>query len=952
MTVLRALASLLVCLALHGGTHASPPRGLPLMQRYTAEDIPAAPSHLAVAADAAGVIYVGNAEGVLRFVGGRWDLFTLPGQSTVRALQRGWDGRIYLGGYDQFGVLETDANGELQYEDLRPRFGLKGAEAHVGDVWAVLETPRGLFFRADRAMFFLGRDGATRRWPLDPGVRGFNVVGEALYGRVKDVGFTRFEDGRLVPLPDAGVFAQRTLVAVVPRGDGLLLASEDGFYTSDADGIRKLPSDADAAFARNPPYSSYVLDDGSLVFGSYDGVLLRFSPGLELLDRVPLGANTLLSFGTDREGGLWVATEVELVRLRLPSPWTAFDERHGLVGLVSDTAWYDDTLWAATSVDVLRAEPSDDASVRFVSQEWTSLEAFDLEPSPAGLLVAEREGLLVLDAQATRPRRLADTDAVYVVQRSPRHPERAWALGERDVFWLGVRDGRWELLSRWSLHDMNVNAIYETASGELWAADLRGAPQRWRLDVATGELRERRSFGRESGLEPDPQRGTTLFWVDGRLHAASGERIYVLEGERFVPTVPGPIPAIDRPMELTVVDTPQGSFAWTTRQLLHRAKEAGQWTALHLDSRLARGFRSVLWDADDRLRVITWNGVLQFDPTIPEPERPPLRVILDRAATRAGAEPWRRLPVQSPDAPQLLPPGAGVEFRFGLVSMEPEPSFRHRVLGYADAWSDWSEERELDLRALAPGDYRLEVEARTRSGRDAERLAYPFRIAPHWYQTPWAWTAAGLGVLLVVLLAAQGFVQFRYRQYVARTHRLERKISERTAELESANRRLSELATEDSLTGVANRRALEQALAREWQRCGESRVPLALVMVDVDHFKQFNDRHGHLEGDVQLQHVAQQLRAEVRPVRELIARFGGEEFALVLPGLHLDEAMARAERMRQRFAGPDGRLTISLGVAAMIPHPDIDAAELMRRADTALYRAKRKGRNRVEAADD
>lgn len=926
-------------------------RGLPLMQRYTAEDIPAAPSHLAVAADAAGVIYVGNAEGVLRFAGGRWELFTLPGRTTVRALERGWDGRIYVGGYDQFGVLETDATGQLRYEDLRPRFGLQGADAHVGDVWAVLETPRGLFFRADRTMFFLGRDGATRQWPLEGDVRSFNVVGEALYGRVRDVGITRFEDGRLVPLPGADVFAQRALVAVVPRAEGLLLASEDGFYASDADGIRKLPGDADAAFARNRPYSSYVLDDGSLVFGSYDGVLLHFSPQLELIDRVPLGANTLLSFGSDREGGLWVATEVELVRLRLPSPWTAFDERHGLVGLIADTAWYDGALWAATSVDVLRARPRTDADVRFDTLDWTSLEAFDLEPTATGLLIAEREGLLVLDPGASSPRRLADTDAVYVVQRSARSAERAWALAEREVLWLGVREGRWQVLSRWTLHDMNVNVVYETAPGELWAADLRGAPQRWRLDPATGELRERRSFGPESGLEPDPQRGTTLFWLDQRLHAVSGDRVYVLQGEHFAPADPATLPTTERPMELSVVETPQGGFAWTTRQLLHRPNGSAGWAPMHLDSRLARGFRNVLWDSDDKLRVITWSGVLQFDPSIVEPARPVLQVGLERVALRVGGGRARRLPVHPP-APQPLPPGSALEFRLGLVSMEPEPRFRHRLLGHDERWSEWSGERDLDLRGLGPGDYRLEVEALTRSGRAAEPLHYAFSIAPHWYQTPWAWVGLGLAGAVLLFGAAQGFVRLRYRQYVARAHELEQRISERTAELEAANRRLSELATEDSLTGVANRRALEQALAREWRRCGESRVPLALVMIDVDHFKQFNDRHGHLEGDAQLQRVAQELRTGVRPVSELLARFGGEEFALVLPGLHLDEAMARAERLRLRFVRADSPLTISLGVAAMIPHPDIEAAELLRRADTALYRAKRKGRNRVEANDD
>lgn len=950
---------LLFCLYLFAGSvhaalagdPASAIRGQPLLQRFTAHDIPVAPSHLAVTSDERGVIYVGNVEGLLYYTGGDWQLLQLPGRSPARALQRAWDGRIYLGGYDQFGVVETLPTGELRYQDLRPRFGLQGADANVGDVWSVLETPRGLFFRAARTMFFLGRDGVTRQWPLAEQVRGFSAVGEALYARVAGVGFTRFEDGRLVPMPGAEVFAQRPLLAVVERDDGLLLASEDGFYLSDASGIRKLASEADAVFAANPPYSSHQLADGSLVFGSYDGVLMRFSPSLALLDRVPLGAHTLSAFGTDREGGLWVATEVELVRLKLPSPWTAYTERHGLVGVLSDSAWYDDTLWLATTVEVLRAERSAQGQVRFVPQRWTNLESFDLESTPAGLLVAEREGLLVLDHGARTPRRLAFADAVFTVQRSEREPDLAWALAETEILWLGVRDERWELLARWPLQGMNVNAIYETALGELWLGDLRGAPQRWRIDLARSEIRERRTFGPAAGLTPDPERGTTLFRLDGMIYAVSADQAYRLEGERFVPNDLGPFARLDRKMELSVLDTPLGAYAWTSRVLLHRASAQADWQRLQIDANLAGGFRQVLFDEDRKLRVITWAGLLQFDPSLPETEPPGLQTILERVELRAPDAPPKLLPVRAANG-NTLPPQSGLHFRFGLISMEPNTEFRYRLLGYDEAWSEWREERELNYPPLDPGEYRLEVQARTRSGRLAESQRYRFTIEPRWYQTPWAWAGGLLAALLLLTAMAQLFVQIRYRQYVAVNRRLERKISERTAELETANRKLSELATEDSLTGVANRRALETALAREWQRCGELQLPLAVVMVDVDHFKQFNDRHGHLEGDQQLRRVAQELKEEVHPVRELLARFGGEEFALVLPGLHLEEAMRRAERLRQRFLRAGSPLTISLGVAAAIPRPGLEPSELLRRADTALYLAKRRGRNRVEAADE
>ncbi|WP_282274699.1 GGDEF domain-containing protein [Stenotrophomonas sp. PS02297] len=132
---------------------------------------------------------------------------------------------------------------------------------------------------------------------------------------------------------------------------------------------------------------------------------------------------------------------------------------------------------------------------------------------------------------------------------------------------------------------------------------------------------------------------------------------------------------------------------------------------------------------------------------------------------------------------------------------------------------------------------------------------------------------------------------------------------------------------------------------RGWQRCAEHGEPLAVVMADVDHFKQFNDNHGHQAGDQQLRRVAGVLAAEVSGVDELAARYGGEEFVLILPGIDRAAAMQRAERVRRQAeaamaaAGLPG--SISLGVAVTVPAAG---------GDPALYRAKHGGRNRVECA--
>lgn len=175
-----------------------------------------------------------------------------------------------------------------------------------------------------------------------------------------------------------------------------------------------------------------------------------------------------------------------------------------------------------------------------------------------------------------------------------------------------------------------------------------------------------------------------------------------------------------------------------------------------------------------------------------------------------------------------------------------------------------------------------------------------------------------------------------------------------------ANLRLQETLRQqsirDPLTGLYNRRYLEESLARELARCKRRGLPLALMMIDVDHFKDFNDQHGHDGGDAVLAAFGRLLQAHVR-TEDIPCRFGGEEFVLILPETDLASAKRRAEDIRTEVAALRvqhlrrelGGLTASIGLAIAPDHAS-DASDLQRLADEALYRAKRAGRNRVEVA--
>ncbi len=191
-------------------------------------------------------------------------------------------------------------------------------------------------------------------------------------------------------------------------------------------------------------------------------------------------------------------------------------------------------------------------------------------------------------------------------------------------------------------------------------------------------------------------------------------------------------------------------------------------------------------------------------------------------------------------------------------------------------------------------------------------------------------------------LAVSGFVVatlgFGVRSILLQVDLMERQAS------------LDQLARQDGLTGVANRREFDALLLAEWNRARRSGTELALLLVDIDHFKAFNDQHGHPAGDRCLQAVAAVLKVIAGRGGDSVARYGGEEFAVIVPASPLSGVLALAERLREAVEGlplPEGRVSISIGVGYLHPPALASAGQLLADADAGLYAAKRAGRNRV-----
>lgn len=223
----------------------------------------------------------------------------------------------------------------------------------------------------------------------------------------------------------------------------------------------------------------------------------------------------------------------------------------------------------------------------------------------------------------------------------------------------------------------------------------------------------------------------------------------------------------------------------------------------------------------------------------------------------------------------------------------------------------------------------------------------------------WRQNAIRIILALAIVIAAILYLGKKLLRQLVLRKQLEKRLHMVSRDLAKANGELSAMALKDGLTQMANRRAFDQAFSLEFARAQRERSPLSLLMLDVDHFKKFNDNYGHPAGDTCLKRVARAIEDQVNRQTDLSARYGGEEFVVLLPSTDSDGASGVAERIRQAVAdlglphalSEAGIVTVSVGVATVNPGTATGCApaDLLSTADAALYRSKNSGRNQISA---
>ena len=874
----------------------------------------------ALAAGRDGTLWIGTERGLLRMQGGVVAPEGLPGglaaDAAVSALAEDSGGDLWIG--TRLGLLRRSAA-----SGMVTRVGLAGTRVvqllpgDPGEVWIGTESLGPWRFRS----------GSLQPVTADP-----RLSQQTVTGLVRD------QDGSILVFADraAGRFRDGDAVTIAPGPppgvEGVVAAGAGGgslwLGTAERGVVQVAGGETWFASAGHPLASAlvfkvFVAADRTVWFGTAgDGLRQLVEKSSRTYTRADgLGSDTATSVLVETDGSVWVGTFAGLTRLA-----RRLDDAAFVAGEISGTTVWtllrdrQGTLWAGTSQGLARR----------VDGRWTYLPPWGApatqvvdtlyEDRRGNLWVGTAGGLWMMPAlEPARVVAVAGLEGAEITGIGEDGGGALW-IGSRGAGLLRLRDGKLETL-RTAAELPIVTAVWRGQADDMWVGTfgfglLHYSAGRWHR------------FREGNGLADDTVRQVQ----EGPLG-----NVWICSGA-----------GISRIPRQAVADLEAGRAAAVTP--FSYGPEDGVADGVCYGA----SHPGVARSADGHLWFATNHGLVEIRPERLAPPQLGIEPRLDRVTVDG-----RDFEIGGSRALRIPGGSRRVAFSFSapVFVAQRRTALRYRLVGFDGDWIVDDRDGLASYTALDAGSYRFEVALRDEQGGWSEPLRLAeIEVAPRIYERPGCFAAAALALLGV----SYGVHLWAARRLRRRAAALETLVGQRTEELQDANRRLEALAGNDALTGLANRRVLQESLERELRRAARGRSEISLVMVDVDYFKRYNDSLGHLSGDECLRQVAVALRSAASRPADLVARYGGEEFAVLLPETAAPAAALIAENLRQliqklAIAHPDSPaarcVTISAGVMSLVPAAGASPADLVAAADEALYRAKQNGRNQVHLSD-
>ncbi|NLJ08983.1 MAG: diguanylate cyclase [Treponema sp.] len=865
---------------------------------------------VSIARDKTGRLWVGTAQGLDRFdeKTGTFIHYGSPQgipQVMIRDLHVDHQGRFWVA---------TSGNGLFLYNDVTDSFTAIGADKTKEDglpspyVMSISEDPEGRLWFAT--------------W-----YGGISVLEDPVHFRFKTI---RFTDDRLYFVnaqdPD--------LVYGGTWGGGLFIYSKSSGQIE-----RMKTSDGTGSIPNDVAYSCFLDKNRVLWIGTNGGGIARSEPTEKRYKAYisnpenprGLSPGKVTSILEDQQGRLWIGVYGSGLNVldRSTGSFTHYrhdpKQKHSLPNDIVNALYQDSrgVLWVATNEGLARYKPEIDGFVSYLPEPENPLSISDtviyaLQEGPGYTLWVGTytKGLDLLDIQSGTFTHFPPDE------KDTRFPQNGlvYALGYDSAgnLWVGYNNGldryqggqfiryRYDRNNLQGISSNTIRHIYRDSQGTMWFGTVGGGLCRY---------------------DSEKDQFVHITKKDGIPHNTVRSIIEDNGGSLWIGTATG-IGYIDK----------QG-FAFRGFALFNELKDKEFHTGSYRtrDGHLFFGGQNTLYEINPDMVV--------------KAKTPPELLISDISIN--GKSLWADYNYPTPPYIKSLKlpyDQNNVSFSFAASDFQ-EPNrnmFSYKLEGFDRDWSIPSSDHGAFYTNLPGGSYILKVRVANSEGVwNDHALSFPITVASPPWLSIWAFLFYGFVILTIGYAIALLRGRKKLEQQVQELQRLKQ-------ELEAANSRLDALSMKDGLTGISNRRHLDELMPRILAESSRDRAPLSVLMLDIDCFKNYNDHYGHLKGDEVLKTIAQVLSEQANRATDFVARYGGEEFIILLP--HTDAAGAEkiAEGILTRirdlqipheasFVIPI--LTASIGGCTTIPEPGQDPANLVEQADKALYQAKAAGRN-------
>jgi diguanylate cyclase (GGDEF)-like protein len=912
-------------------------------------------------------------------------------QSSVLAMVQTRDGYLWLGTYEglaRFDGLNFTVFNKTNTPEMESN-GVKAlAEDRDGRLW--VGTTAGLLcFYQGRFQRFDSRSGLTNSFILC-----LHLDRGGILWAGTTQGLFRYQGKRFFAYTTAQGLSANYISSLADDGSG-------GIWAGTGRGLNHLKNgkirmfDTGSSLPNNDIRALHLDRQGTLWIGSSGGGLFSFRAGRFERLPMPLSSNDIRAIYQDRHGVLWIGTNQEpLYRLK-EGRISVMGQR--LTSLMSARTILEDregSLWVGTRDGLLQLK--DDKFILYGSRNG-------LPVDPVRAVFADRQGNIWIGTIGGGLVRFQDgnwktynrehgllSDHIWSIAQS--HDNSLWVgtyggglyrlpggekstafrrvkgvandiirallVDSHDRVWVGTNGGGLDCLEKGrtknftTAHGLPSNFIYalgEDQQGRIWAGGYNGGMavlegNRFRT-LPSADIADQPVWVIHVDKENDAWVGTDhagLLWIhnDRIFRFSSRDGLYSDQAFQILEDNRGRL----------WMNCNQGIYHVLKKDLI--AFAAGKLSHIPCISfGKAEGIKVTessgpaqpagCIDHRGRIWFPTIRGVSVF-----EPDRLPMNLVQPPLSIEKVTINDQAYALQKP---MVVPPGKGnIEIDYTAISFlqVDKVQFAYRLEGFDADWVAAGNRRSAFYTNLPSGAYTFQVIACNGDGIwNRQGASFSFLLQPYFRQTAaFRWLVA-----LAVLLLMSGILFLLLHRARRRERKLERLVDERTSQLQH-------LARYDGLTDLANHRTFYETFQREWQVAGREKKSLALIAIDIDFFKHFNDSRGHQDGDECLRKVAQAIRNHSKRPADLAARTGGEEFFLLLPGTEQRGALAIAESIRKTvemlaIAHPSSAIasvvTISLGVAAIFPTANDDANLFISRTDQALYRAKHLGRNQV-----